>query len=204
MEERRTKMEAQLSSPRETHRELGADAATPDSALLHQQCWLWNRDASRNEGNLLVEYGFDRAIPPQREWGSSCYTYVLPSNEIVRLWEFGVMYAEPKAGGVFLQRGIFDPKLIPSRYTTAVAWSPEQIAGARSVRAGDRKRMLTLLPTLLAWIGSYERWVLDNVGHDYRRECLSSFDETACPPDRLPSEWWNAAHKWREWLSAQA
>ena len=32
--------------------------------LLNQQIWYWGRDICKEEGNLLVEIGFERIEPP--------------------------------------------------------------------------------------------------------------------------------------------
>jgi hypothetical protein len=48
--------------------------------LLHQQCWLWGQDIRRAEGNLLLEYGFERKRPPEGANACSQYSLQLMRN----------------------------------------------------------------------------------------------------------------------------
>ena len=61
------------------------------------------------EGNLLLEAGFFKRQPPAGEAGSSCYTLALPDGDSLSLWGFGLLYATPRQGGVYLNRYQFDP-----------------------------------------------------------------------------------------------
>jgi hypothetical protein len=58
--------------------------------LLNQQCWLWGQDVRRAEGNLLLDFGFERLRAPEEITGSSQYTLALGKNDFLRLWGFGL------------------------------------------------------------------------------------------------------------------
>lgn len=207
-----TRLEDRRNTDPSMRRESGTKSRGPSeldhagrasAALLVQQCWLWGRDVRRAEGNLLVEYGFERAVPAQREWGSSCYTYVVPTGETVRLWSFGVMYSDEARGGVLLQKTSAVPLLVAPRYALAPAWRREHIATAREPRfPADARRMLSLFPSMLAWIGAYEQWVVDTLGADYRRDCIEACPDRCCDPTEIPAKWWEAAAHWREVLTS--
>ena len=69
--------------------------------LMQQQLWCWGRDVERAEGNLLMEFGFERhrdcAIDPQ----STCYR--LDCDELhVSLWGFGMFFGRRDLGGCLL------------------------------------------------------------------------------------------------------
>jgi hypothetical protein len=174
-----------------------ADAA---GELLQQQCWLWGRDVERPQGNLLTEYGFVRSTPPQSEWGSSCFTYTHPQQIVVKVWGFGVIYVDPRRSGVFLQRSEFAPRIVDSIHGARDIYRPDQIEHHAPTKH-HHEELATTLPPLLAWIGSYERWVLDTFGLEYRQRCLSEWEGKRIDPERLPAAWWNLAKVWREKLT---
>lgn len=181
---------------------ISGGASYDGSALMQQQCWLWERDCERVGGNLLIDYGFECSTPPRREWGAPCYEFTLDNGGRLRLWPFGIMYCDPDDGAVFLERSQFVPKLVPAQHALLPVWRPDQILLARTPRVpADKKKLLQVMPPLLAWIGSYEQWVLDTIGSDYRRECIASHTTPLCDPEKLPVEWWSAAAKWREYLA---
>jgi hypothetical protein len=39
------------------------------------------------------------------------------------------------------------------------------------------------------WIASYEQWVLDTVGIDYRQSCLRQWHKKIIPAEIVPDEW---------------
>jgi hypothetical protein len=170
---------------------------------MQQQFWLWEKDSENIGSNLLVEYGFVRSTPPQQESGARCYEFDLENEGRIRLWSFGVMYCDPKHGAVFLQGPSYTPKLVGAKHAVVPAWVPEQILSPRTPRLPiDGKKMAHLMPPLLAWMGSYERWMLDTVGLEYRRGCVETWEAPVCDAEKLPAEWWSLAAKWREYLAA--
>gem|GEM_PF-4837990 len=82
----------------------------------------------RPEGNLPLEAGFHKRRPPEGETGSSCYTLALPDGERLTLWGFGLFYATPRQGGVYLNPYQFQPCWLPGS-----GFAPK---GATSTRGG--------------------------------------------------------------------
>ncbi len=50
---------------------LEPELARRGRKLLHEQCSHWGADIRREEGNLLIEYGFERYRPPAEDNGCS-------------------------------------------------------------------------------------------------------------------------------------
>ncbi|WP_263356404.1 hypothetical protein [Acidicapsa ligni] len=132
-------------------------------ALLHQQCWLWGRDIKRAEGNLLLHYGFDRIREPGGTSGFSQYTLSLPGNLYVRLWGFGIYFGY--AEGVFLNR--FD--FVPRATSLQDGWQSLEMTGL------PRAQDLSLFPSVLRWMSSYEKRVLEEWGPEYRATSLAGW-----------------------------
>lgn len=146
-------------------------------SLLHQQCWLWGHDIRRERGNLLLAHGFERLRPPERVHGSSQYTLSLSGGSFVRLWGFGFYFGS--ISGIYLNRYEF----IPRATTLTDLWQVQQVARLR--RACD----FTLLPEALRWIGSYEAWVLNQYGTEYRNSCLCGWDGTVSATGHIADDW---------------
>ena len=61
--------------------------------LLNQQIWYWGRDICKEEGNLLLEIGFERIEPPPTSDAvSSVYSLELPGNRNIILRGYGIFY----------------------------------------------------------------------------------------------------------------
>ena len=128
------------------------------SRLLHQQCWMWGQDVRRPEGNLLLEYGFQRQRPPEGVCGSSQYTYPLDSSFCIRLWGFGLYYGNEV--GIYLNRYSF----VPRRALLKDCWQGEAMSGL------PRETDLHLLPEILRWLASYEEWIKQHTSAQYQTQ----------------------------------
>lgn len=90
-------------NPSQSHRpRLSTSIRRSGCALLYQQCWLWRQDIKRAEGNLLLQYGFQRLRPAPGQSGSSQYALQLGDALQVRLWGFGMYFGCEQ--GIFLNR----------------------------------------------------------------------------------------------------
>lgn len=164
-------------------------------ALLHQQCWVWGCDIRRASGNLLLEYGFERSRPPETAEGSSAYRVDLSNDDSVArsltLWGFGFYYANVRhAGGIFLNRYKFTPKLAEETTLRLPLWKAEQLPALRlPCERGEQERALRLLAEACAFIESYERWVIGVCGAAYRRKCLAQFKHAEFSPPEAIAEW---------------
>ncbi len=165
------------------------DARGP--ALLNQQCWLWGCDIKRSAGNLLLERGFGRTLPPDGEQGSRTYAWFAPKQTIV-LWAFGIWYGEPGRGAVYLNRFACLPQYAAQDQPPAHVWRPDQLSMA-CPPADHTQRMAacTLAAALFGWIAAYERWVHTTAGAEYRAACVASWErgEYRIAADAIADEW---------------
>jgi hypothetical protein len=152
-------------------------------ALLNQQCWLWGQDVKREEGNLLLAYGFDRLRPPADESGSSQYTFCPSAGLHIRLWGFGFYFGG--SHGVYLNRYDFTPRLA----LFEDCWQSQSMTGL------PRTQDLALLPMALHWIEGYERWIAETVGLSYREACLCGWKRRATPPAFIADAWCELARE---------
>ncbi|MCU0491612.1 MAG: hypothetical protein MUD01_08490 [Chloroflexaceae bacterium] len=161
--------------------------------LLNQQCWAWGYDVRRPAGNLLLDYGFARQARPSAETrGSSAYHFSPAHDARVTLWTFGVVYAVAGQGALYLNRFVFDPRLLASHELPPNIWLPEQLPPhARPQTPADWERTTAMLPAACRWIASYEQWVLDTQGLAYRQETIAAWSRAkmALPPAELPARW---------------
>ena len=142
--------------------------------LLEQQIWCWGRDASRPGGNLLLEYGLCRHGSPDPQRGATFYTTALDNGAEVWLWGFGVLYFQPKLGGVFLQRYGFDPLLV-ERPAGPTVYSPDELGLlSRPATAPQLTVVRGLVCGLAEWIARYEHWIAESVGLTYRASTLEA------------------------------
>jgi hypothetical protein len=172
-------------------------------ALLHQQCWCWGQDIKRREGNLLLEHGFTRTRAPEGHRGSPTYhksqaesghsstssTASMPRS--ITLWGFGLCYAEPERGSVFLSRSGFVPRYSPSARLSRQAWKAEHLGEFTAPRrAHECLESLRLLCAALRWLAEYEAQVLHEHSAHYRTSTLRQWDSHAVlPAQEMPAEW---------------
>ena len=126
--------------------------------LLHYQCSLWGADIRREQGNLLLQYGFERRRAPEEINGCSQYVLELGKHRRICLWGFGLYYGGSR--GIYIGRYKFTPRLACFRDSI---WTPEEIDG------GPRLTNVFLLEQAVRWIAEYERWVTDAGGASYRQ-----------------------------------
>ncbi|NYF77796.1 hypothetical protein [Granulicella arctica] len=184
---------------------LSAARQRRGSLLLNQQCWVWGRDVLHPEGNLLLEYGFERQRCPEKTSTSTQYTLHLPllpqptsptgahTARVVRLWGFGLFFSDhltrldqTEYSGIFLNRFEF------------VARSVQKLpafCAARDMASLKRADELTLLPDALRWIAGYEDWVIRRFGTHYRDRCLATWNKRRISPDQVSPAWLRLAQE---------
>lgn len=176
-------------SPRE------AALSPDDQRLLRQQEWLWNCDTSWQGRNLLSEYGFEAGAGE-----GGLHSFALPGNAMIWVCDGSVLYATEERGAVVLR----SPQPAPALLSQELSTLPPRAETIRRARVAqlptDRDSLAALVPPLMAWIGAYERWVLDTFGIGYRKRCLDGIDYAACDAEEIPARWWDAASRWRETL----
>jgi hypothetical protein len=149
--------------------------------MLNQQCWLWGQDVKREDGNLLLMYGFNRVRPPEGRSGSSQYSLALSDQTFVRLWGFGLYFGNET--GLFINRFEFNPRYARYKYV----WQ----ASERSTL--PRSYDFQAFAKALRWIGHYENWVIENFGIAYREHCLLHWKSRPCPAGEISKNWMRLA-----------
>jgi hypothetical protein len=178
---------------------IPADIQQLGTAFLHQQFWCWGYDIRHAEGNLLRHYGFACQRPPDQTTGSSLYSLHLPEGKIIALWGFGVWYAQAGVGSLFLQRYSFAPRLATTIEPPSI-WTPTHLPMLSLPSTLEEGRIAQLLLcTLLHWIRSYEEWIQERRGWDYRQQCLKDWDQTIIPAEDITVTWEQLASQCRDW-----
>lgn len=166
-------------------------------ALLNQQCWLWGQDIRREDGNLLLQYGFERTRPPEGVSGSTQYTLQLASDRCVRLWGFGIYFGGKT--GIYLNRYEF----ITRSATLADTWQ-----SADSMKRLPRCSRMDLIAEAADWIAQYETWVLRQAGLAYRSRALSKWEAAVSVPSCVALSWQSLSRRVKatalQGLSAEA
>lgn len=172
--------------------ELGSPASAERFAagLLDQQMWCWGCDIRRREGNLLLQYGFNRWRPPEGTLESTAYQFDAPTGSQVVLWGFGLFYGDTANGGLYLKRFAFAPLWCPNTDLRAALWRPEELPEFRSPQtARERCSVRRLVSAALHWTAQYETWVLATLGLDYRHQCLAGWDKAVAEAETVPDHW---------------
>jgi hypothetical protein len=148
-------------------------------ALLHQQCWLWGQDVRRTQGNILIQYGFDRIRPPHTVCGSNQYTLRFEKGRQIRLWGFGMFYGT-RERGIYINRFEFLPRLARMR---GDVWQPDEMNESKFLSG------TFMLRAALRWIAEYEEWVLRVYGATYRNSCLAGWEHAEPQLARVHESW---------------
>jgi hypothetical protein len=152
--------------------------------------WCLGQDISRAPTNELIEYGFSKEPPPNGMDASS--RYVLEERETgreVRLWGFGIVYAEGGVGSLYLERRKFAPRLLPNRSLGTDVWRASEMPKCRKPRAeSETTAAWRLLAGVCAWFSDYEAWIRREFGEEYRRRCVSAWPKKSLPA-AMPEAW---------------
>jgi hypothetical protein len=141
---------------------LGPSETQRLSRLFDQQMWAFGRDATRAGGNLLIHRGFVRTAPAAGVPTSGTYRLVEEGLEL-ELSSVGVR-ATCSEGTVFLDR---DPM-------------PRVLANAPPFT----------LARLMRWLASYETWVEQAAGDQWREASLRQRSRApAFPSFEMASSW---------------
>jgi hypothetical protein len=162
---------------------LTSELAHIGAALLHQQCWCWGCDLRRPEGNLLLQYGFERSRPPRRDYGSSRYILRIDSQGTLHLWGFGAAWQEGD-GATFIARYEFQPAALLAESLAGEIWVREQLLLAPST-PNRRLQSLTQAARFCRFNAAYERWVVETAGPSYRDNTRKSWTTRLLAPGSL-------------------
>mgnify|MGYP001166417503 FL=1 len=146
-------------------------------SLLSQQIWSWGQDIRRKQGNLLVEFGFERVKPPADvEIQDSVYTLNLTENRAVILRGFGVYYRDNDLGAIFLPRYEFIPGYTTNTTLEQPLWTYDELPELYMPGETEWHNYKTLLTDLVNWIQGYEQKVIQQLGIPYRVTTLREWD----------------------------
>ncbi|MEM6505009.1 MAG: hypothetical protein AAF711_06050 [Planctomycetota bacterium] len=152
------------------------------AALVSQQIWCWGRDIHRPQGNWLLETGFTRTPPPEHLGECpSRYTLTLPPGQTILLRGFGVFFADPRLGCIYLPRYTFQPLYTKRSMLDKPLWLPDDLPRMARPSRFKRKAYDTLLRDLIEWIWRYEDRVAKELGVAYREETLLDWDDGKRP-----------------------
>ena len=146
-------------------------------SMLSQQIWSWGQDIRRKEGNLLVEFGFERVKPPADvEIQDSVYTLNLTENRSVILRGFGVYYRDNDLGAIFLPRYEFIPGYTTNTTLEQPLWTYDELPELYFPTESKWDSYITMLADLVKWIRDYEHKVIEEQGIEYRISTLAEWD----------------------------
>ena len=146
-------------------------------SMLSQQIWSWGQDIRRKEGNLLVEFGFERVKPPADvEIQDSVYTLNLTENRSVILRGFGVYYRDNDLGAIFLPRYEFIPGYTTNTTLEQPLWTYDELPELYFPTESEWDSYITMLADLVKWIRDYEHKVIEEQGIEYRISTLAEWD----------------------------
>ncbi|MEM9348167.1 MAG: hypothetical protein AAGB26_16280 [Planctomycetota bacterium] len=152
------------------------------AALVSQQIWCWGRDIHRPQGNWLLETGFTRTPPPEHLGECpSRYTLTLHTGQTILLRGFGVFFADPKLGCIYLPRYKFQPLFTKRSTLDKPLWLPDDLPRMTRPSRFKRKACDTMLKDLVEWVWRYEDRVAKELGVAYREETLLDWDDGSRP-----------------------
>ena len=169
------------------------DFITHAISLLSQQIWSWGQDIRRKQGNLLIEFGFERVKPPADvEIEDSVYTLRLTKNRTIILRGFGVYYCDINHGAIFLPRYEFIPGYTTNTSLEQPLWTYDELPELYFPTETEWDSYITMLTNLVDWIQSYEQTVIETHSVEYCKSTLIEWDNgerKVTSPDEMVGEW---------------
>ena len=161
--------------------------------LLSQQIWCWGRDIQRVEGNWLTEIGFERIEPPSdREGCHSVYSLKLPDGQCIVLRGYGLFYENNQNGGIFVPRYEFLPYYTKYSELDCQPWTKQDLGDLDHLKEEMIPDCVALLKDLIDWIQTYEEFIVQHLGIEYRRKILGEWDNgerLIIPAEEVVSNW---------------
>jgi hypothetical protein len=159
-------------------------------ALMHQQCWCWGQDIRRDQGNLLLAFGFSRVRSADPRPGSSRYTVTLAPGRRIAVWGWGLLVADIDLGAALIGRYAFGPRYSRNWRVGRQAHTPADVSSLAVPWGPDEwRRAGALLGIALSWTASYERWVTATAGAEYRDRVLTAWGHGRDRAATLPGAW---------------
>ena len=157
--------------------------------LMGQQVWCWGRDVEHPDGNLLMDFGFERHRDCNTDIGSTCYR--LDRDELhVSLWGFGMFFGRRDLGGLYLGRFDFCPRWAPIESLSLEIYHPNELTVFARPRGRPQwQRARKLWKSSLLWIADYETWIRDTFGLAYRWECVDTWLRPFIRAEKMVPAW---------------
>ncbi len=154
---------------------------------MNQQCWCWGCDVRRRGGNLLMLHGATRVRPPGGDRRrSTAYHVDVDHDGWAVLWGFGLAVVPARGLPVLLFRFDPEPRLVHDANALRSVWSPADLPSHDAARVAPAWWSAL---TMFRWIASYEAWVIEHAGADWRRQCADQFKASVVAGDRLAAAW---------------
>lgn len=142
-------------------------------ATLEKQLWCLGQDIRRPEGNLMMEYGFERNRPGTNVMGSSAYSLNDGTTQVV-VWGWGIAIAEAGKGALWIRRNNFDPQWSPIEEIPSTVFRPEDLPRSMVPSTPEEEgHALHLFQTLCSTLAKYETWIDLNQQSSYRADILA-------------------------------
>lgn len=155
---------------------------------LAQQMVFWGHDVRHRDGNLLVRFGLERSPSPGLT-GTSCYAMAWENGSLelhgaVASWtapsdEPGIVFCRDKCH-IGLWLGARPP-----------------VPGREHGTEGTVDQRWQAFQPFLRWLVSYERWILENHGPEWRADCWRALKRLPKGkpwlPPALALQWWELA-----------
>ncbi|MEL6106572.1 MAG: hypothetical protein AAFU85_11060 [Planctomycetota bacterium] len=156
---------------------------------MGQQVWCWGRDVEHPNGNLLMQFGFERYRDSETIDRSTCYR--LDQDQLhVTLWGFGMFFGQRELGGLYLDRFGFCPSWAPiESLSLAIHWPDELPPFSRPRGLAQWQRARQLWKSAQLWIAEYESWATGIAGRVYRRECVDTWLRPFVRAEKMTAAW---------------
>lgn len=156
--------------------------------ILDQEFWLFGQDIRRDEGNLLLQFGFSKERAPRDTPGSNTYSLVLDDDSLLTLWGFGFSVWRSGTGRIFVPRFRLEPVFTKHGRALPPVWRLAHLGETIAPKdADDWRAMAALLVPALQFLSGYEAWVIETAGIAYREHCLLPRGNPVCDPIALPA-----------------
>jgi hypothetical protein len=137
------------------------------------QMWCLGCDIKRQEGNLLLDFGFKKESPPFAEFGSSRYTLAIEKCGCLYLWGFAALLTFNQ-DCLCLKRFEKMPRYSNTDESLSICWHPSHLPHIAFPKNEEQIARATQLLSLIAQqFLKYEEYVVKVTPYSYRKTCLA-------------------------------
>jgi hypothetical protein len=118
------------------------------------------------------------------------YRMVLDAQREMSLWGFGCVLRHAEQGKLFLSRYSLTPLYCSCPKPLIDVWLPAELRSTFRPERHDDECCTSMLLEIVRWFGEYERWVVETIGVEARRELLGPWTaKIVCQADEM-AVWW--------------